>query len=225
MPGPVWVALGGGFVGRPLWEPGWRPSRRPIARSTGLLVAAFAAYSGAGGTINAMLTYWLRDKGFGMAGTVGVAADAGGRPEPPAAARRARSSRPARPTSPSGASGGATSARISPLSGRPGCLIGMALPVLLALDAVPRGHRHGRPRRGRGVRARAGAALLGAALDARAADRALDLLLDPGRDRGGLRAQRDRDAVDGGRAARDARARAGSTTRCSRSSCWRGASP
>lgn len=35
------------------------------------LLAAFAAYAGAGGTINATLTYWLRDKGFGMAGTVG----------------------------------------------------------------------------------------------------------------------------------------------------------
>src|SRR5262249_61257492 len=34
---------------------------------------AFAAYSGAGGTINATLTHWLRDKGFGMAGTIGLA--------------------------------------------------------------------------------------------------------------------------------------------------------
>jgi len=34
------------------------------------MLAAFAAYSGGGGTINAALTHWLRDKGFGMAGTV-----------------------------------------------------------------------------------------------------------------------------------------------------------
>jgi len=34
------------------------------------LLAAFAAYSGGGGTINAALTHWLRDKGFGMAGTI-----------------------------------------------------------------------------------------------------------------------------------------------------------
>jgi hypothetical protein len=35
-----------------------------------VLLAAFAAYSGGGGTINATLTHWLRDKGFGMAGTL-----------------------------------------------------------------------------------------------------------------------------------------------------------
>ena len=63
-------------------------------------------------------------------------------------------------------------------------------------------HRRERPRRGRGVRARAGAALRRGALAARAAHRALDLLLDPGRHRGGLRPPRDRDAVDRGRAAR-----------------------
>jgi hypothetical protein len=35
-----------------------------------VLLTAFAAYSGGGGTINATLTHWLRDKGFGMAGTI-----------------------------------------------------------------------------------------------------------------------------------------------------------
>jgi len=35
-----------------------------------VLLVAFAAYSGGGGTINAALTHWLRDKGVGMAGTI-----------------------------------------------------------------------------------------------------------------------------------------------------------
>ncbi|HXF94778.1 MAG TPA: Nramp family divalent metal transporter [Gemmatimonadales bacterium] len=35
------------------------------------LVGAFAAYSGLGGMSNVFITHWLRDKGFGMAATVG----------------------------------------------------------------------------------------------------------------------------------------------------------
>jgi hypothetical protein len=35
------------------------------------LVGAFAAYSGLGGMSNVFITHWMRDKGFGMAGTVG----------------------------------------------------------------------------------------------------------------------------------------------------------
>ncbi len=35
------------------------------------LLGGFAAYSGAGGTINATITNWMRDKGFGMGSVVG----------------------------------------------------------------------------------------------------------------------------------------------------------
>ncbi len=196
-PGP---SLAWSFAGRPLWEPGWVPSRAsPPATIDWALVTAFAAYSGAGGTINAMLTYWLRDKGFGMAGTVGaqptpvgdqtILLPRDGAIFPPSEANLAKwrewwrylradlsylwtAGLPDR----HGAAGAARARR------------GAA------------GHGHGRLRGGRDLRARADPALLGPALAARAADHALDLLLDPGRHRGGLRAQRDRDAVDGGRA-------------------------
>ena len=63
VPGSVWLAVAQGFVSPVL----------PAESEFGVdwvLLTAFAAYSGAGGTINATLTYWLRDKGFGMAGTV-----------------------------------------------------------------------------------------------------------------------------------------------------------
>ena len=79
------------------------------------LVAGFAAYSGAGGTINAMFTYWLRDKGFGMGqyvprlvspvtGKAQVAPVASARRSPAACTRRGPGSRsttglpPATPT-------------------------------------------------------------------------------------------------------------------------------
>ncbi len=38
------------------------------------LITAFAAYSGLGGVANAFITNWMRDKGYGMAGTVGYVA-------------------------------------------------------------------------------------------------------------------------------------------------------
>ena len=137
VPRPVWIALGGGFVGRPLWEPGWLPAP-PLDRSLDwLLVAGFAAYSGAGGTVNAMLTYWLRDKGFGMAGTVGVQPTSVGAqilllPRegaifPPSEANLAKWREWWR----------YLRADLFSL-GTVVCLIGMALPVALALDAVPR---------------------------------------------------------------------------------------
>ena len=137
VPRPVWVALGGGFVGRPLWEPGWLPAP-PLDRSLDwLLVAGFAAYSGAGGTVNAMLTYWLRDKGFGMAGTVGVQPTSVGAqilllPRegaifPPSEANLAKWREWWR----------YLRADLFWLW-TVVCLIGMALPVALALDAVPR---------------------------------------------------------------------------------------
>ena len=137
VPRPVWVALGGGFVGRPLWEPGWLPAP-PLDRPLDwLLVAGFAAYSGAGGTVNAMLTYWLRDKGFGMAGTVGVQPTSVGAqilllPRegaifPPSEANLAKWREWWR----------YLRADLFWLW-TVVCLIGMALPVALALDAVPR---------------------------------------------------------------------------------------
>jgi len=44
------------------------------------LLAAFAAYSGSGGMGNVFITNWMRDKGLGMAGTVGyIPGAAGGR--------------------------------------------------------------------------------------------------------------------------------------------------
>lgn len=42
------------------------------------LIAAFAAYSGSGGVGNAFITNWMRDKGFGMGGTVGYIPGAAG---------------------------------------------------------------------------------------------------------------------------------------------------
>ncbi|MEX2271567.1 MAG: Nramp family divalent metal transporter [Vicinamibacterales bacterium] len=42
------------------------------------LLAAFAAYSGSGGIGNAFITNWMRDKGFGMGGTVGYIPGAAG---------------------------------------------------------------------------------------------------------------------------------------------------
>jgi hypothetical protein len=137
VPRPVWVALGGGFVGRPLWEPGWLPAPPPDRPLDWLLVAGFAAYSGAGGTVNAMLTYWLRDKGFGMAGTVGVQPISVGAqilllPRegaifPPSEANLAKWREWWR----------YLRADLFWLW-TVVCLIGMALPVALALDAVPR---------------------------------------------------------------------------------------
>jgi Mn2+/Fe2+ NRAMP family transporter len=62
VPWSIWRAVAAGFVSPAL------PADPDV--SNWVLLAAFAAYSGAGGTINATLTQWLRDKGFGMGGTV-----------------------------------------------------------------------------------------------------------------------------------------------------------
>ncbi len=64
VPSTAWVAVAVGFISPIL---GSRPFPEEV---DWLLLAGFAAYSGAGGTLNATLTYWLRDKGFGMSGTV-----------------------------------------------------------------------------------------------------------------------------------------------------------
>ncbi|MBI1727696.1 MAG: Nramp family divalent metal transporter [Candidatus Rokubacteria bacterium] len=63
VPWSVWQAVAVGFVWPSL------PAERDVSFDW-VLLAAFAAYAGGGGTINAALTHWLRDKGFGMAGTI-----------------------------------------------------------------------------------------------------------------------------------------------------------
>jgi hypothetical protein len=138
VPGPAWAALAWSFAGRPLWEPTWIPASVPGRPIDWALIAAFAAYSGAGGTVNAMLTYWLRDKGFGMAGTVGaqptpvgdraILLPRDGAIFPPSAANLAKWREWWR----------YLRADLSYLW-TAGCLIGMSVPVLLALDAVPPG--------------------------------------------------------------------------------------
>ena len=162
-------------------------------------------------------------QGLRHGGDGGRPADLGGRPDPPAPARGR--DLPAERGQPGQV------ARVVALSPRRSLLAldggvpdrhGFAGGVGPRRGAAP--HRRQRPRRGRGVRARAGAALRGGALDARAAHRALDLLLDPGGDRGGLCPPRDRDAVDRGRAARSQGTGLALLYRCSRSSWWRAAS-
>ncbi len=65
VPPGVWGMVGAGFVAPLLGSPAFPPG------ADWFLLAGLAAYTGAGGTINATLTYWLRDKGIGMGGTVG----------------------------------------------------------------------------------------------------------------------------------------------------------
>src|SRR6266851_2960717 len=63
VPWKIWRAVAVGFVSPAM----------PADSELGIdwvLLTAFAAYSGGGGAINATLTHWLRDKGFGMAGTI-----------------------------------------------------------------------------------------------------------------------------------------------------------
>jgi hypothetical protein len=63
VPRNTWRAVAVGFVSPAI----------PADSELGIdwvLLTAFAAYSGGGGIINATLTHWLRDKGFGMAGTI-----------------------------------------------------------------------------------------------------------------------------------------------------------
>ncbi len=138
VPRPRWILLAWSFAARPLWEPGWLPLTGPETGFDWVLLAGFAAYSGAGGTVNAMFTFWLRDKGFGMAGTVGAQPTAVGTqivllPRdgaifPPSESNLAKWREWWR----------YLRADLSYLWAA-GCLIGMGLPVLLALDALPRG--------------------------------------------------------------------------------------
>ncbi len=65
VPSSVWTAVAMGFVAPLLGAPALP------GEVDWFLLAAFAAYSGAGGTLNATVTSWLRAKGFGMSGMVG----------------------------------------------------------------------------------------------------------------------------------------------------------
>ncbi len=132
VPPPVWTRVAAGFVS-PLIGEGAIPDNVDW-----VLLAAFAAYSGAGGVINATLTQWLRDRGFGMAGTIGLTPTAIGGSRVPLAR------------------GGTIFPVTEPNLAKwrewwyylradlwflwtPGCLIGMALPVLLAVAFVQPG--------------------------------------------------------------------------------------
>jgi hypothetical protein len=67
VPGSVWQRAALGFLG-PLGGPAPLP-----AGADWPLLAALAGYAGAGGLLNATFTQWIRDKGFGMAGTATAA--------------------------------------------------------------------------------------------------------------------------------------------------------
>ena len=130
VPRDVWTRVAAGFVG-PLLGQATLPGQVDW-----LLLAAVAAYSGAGGVINAALTQGLREKGFGMAGTIGLT------PTPIGGGRV--------PLPREGAIFPITEANLAKwrewwyylrsdlwFLWIPGCLIGLALPVLLAVAFVP----------------------------------------------------------------------------------------
>jgi hypothetical protein len=131
VPWSTWTRIAGGFVS-PLLGAAAFP-----ADADWLLLAAFAAYSGPGGIINATLTHWLRDKGFGMAGALGSVAVVIGR-------QRILLAR-------EGALFEPTAANLAKWREwwrylrtdlcwlwMAGCLVGMGLPALLALEFLPR---------------------------------------------------------------------------------------
>jgi hypothetical protein len=66
VPVSIWKRLAWGFLG--FGERGFAPL--PSSPDF-FLLAAFAAYCGAGGVFNAAFSYWARDKGFGMSGWSG----------------------------------------------------------------------------------------------------------------------------------------------------------
>jgi len=132
VPKDVWIRVGAGFVNPILGQ-----SALPTSVDW-MLIAAFAAYSGAGGVINATLTQWLRDRGFGMAGTIGFTPTAIGGTRVPLALE--------------GAVFPVTASNLAKwrewwyylradlwFLWTPGCIIAMALPVLLAVAFVPSG--------------------------------------------------------------------------------------
>jgi hypothetical protein len=143
VPGLVWKQAAAGFVG-PLLGGRWLPPDIRWGELDWALLVAFAAYSGSGGTINATLTHWLRDKGFGMAGIVGVTLTVIGGQRIPLGRE--------------GAVFPPTEANLVKWKEwwrylradlwylwTAGCLIGMALPALLALHFLTPGSEMGGP--------------------------------------------------------------------------------
>jgi hypothetical protein len=143
VPGLVWKQIAAGFVG-PLVDGRWLPADVRWRDVDWALIAAFAAYSGAGGTINATLTHWMRDKGFGMAGTVGITPTVIGGQKIPLARE--------------GAVFPPTADNLAKWKqwwrylradfwylGTAGCLIGMALPAVLTLHFLTPGSEMGGP--------------------------------------------------------------------------------
>jgi hypothetical protein len=129
-PWDVWARVTAGFVSP--WM-GLTARRDAI---DWLLLTAFAAYSGAGGMINATLTQGLREKGFGMAGTIGLTPTSIGGERIPLPGE--------------GAIFPITEPNLAKwrewwyylridlwFLWTPGCLLGMALPVLLAVAVIP----------------------------------------------------------------------------------------
>jgi hypothetical protein len=132
VPNDVWTRVAAGFVSPLLGQ-----SALPV-HIDWVLIAAFAAYSGAGGVINATLTQWLRDRGFGMAGTIGFTPTSIGGARVPLALE--------------GAIFPPTASNLAKwrewwyylradlwFLWTPGCLIAMALPVLPAVAFVASG--------------------------------------------------------------------------------------
>jgi hypothetical protein len=64
----LWLSAALGFVG---FDPGTGGFRLFPEGADFFLIGAFVAYSGSGGVINIALSNWARDKGYGMASTVG----------------------------------------------------------------------------------------------------------------------------------------------------------
>ncbi len=143
VPGLVWKQIAAGFVG-PLLGGRWLPADVTLGTLDWSLLAAFAAYSGAGGTMNATLTHWMRDKGFGMAGTIGITPTVIGGQKIPLA----REGAVFPPTADNLAKWKEWWRYLRAdfwFLGTAGCLIGMALPALLALHFLTPGSEMGGP--------------------------------------------------------------------------------
>ena len=130
VPWSTWARLAGGFVS-PL------TGAAPVPPDADwLLLAAFAAYAGAGGITNATFTHWLCDKGFGMAGAVSP-------PPIVIGCQRLLLSREGAVFEPSAANLAKWREWWRYLRAdlcwlwTAGCLIGMGLPALLALEFLP----------------------------------------------------------------------------------------
>lgn len=136
VPAGAWSGVARGFLGPLLNGPALPPAPDWV------LLAGLAAYAGAGGTVNATFTHWLRDKGLGMAGAAGVTIAAIG-------AQRI-------PLGSEGAIFPPTEENLAKWREwwrylradlwylwTAGCLLGMGLPALLAAGLIPAGAEMG----------------------------------------------------------------------------------